>query len=107
MLEQTVSEPLGDDKRNKNFQEMLSGLLQVSAPKVGEIITNEMGEKIVQLLVQIFQSHKCVTESGLLAYSGLCHGMQERVNVKDFGDYLVWALTGDDDECARVACGIV
>lgn len=51
MLEQTVSEPLGDDKRNKNFQEMLSGLLQVSAPKVGEIITNEMGEKIVQLLV--------------------------------------------------------
>jgi hypothetical protein len=49
MLEETVSNPnaLGDEKRNKNFQEMLSGLLQVSAPKVGDIITNEMGEKIV------------------------------------------------------------
>jgi hypothetical protein len=54
---------------------MLSGLLQVSAAKVGDIITNDMGEKIVQLLVAMFQANKCVSESGLLAYSGLCSGM--------------------------------
>jgi len=42
-----------------------------------------------------------------LAYSGLCTGLKERVNVKDFGTYLIWALNGDDEDCARVACGII
>ncbi len=23
------------------------------------------------------------------------------------GNYIVWALKGDDDECVRLACGIV
>ena len=42
-----------------------------------------------------------------MAYSGLCHGLGKRVNVKDFGEYLVWALEGEDEECTRLACGIV
>jgi len=42
-----------------------------------------------------------------MAYSGLCLGLQERVNVKIFGPYLLWALDGDDEDCARVACGII
>lgn len=46
-------------------------------------------------------------ESGLIAYSGLCNGIGARVNVKDFGQYIVFALKGDDDECVRLACGIV
>jgi hypothetical protein len=29
------------------------------------------------------------------------------VNVKDFGTYLLWALDGEDEDCARVACGII
>jgi len=33
--------------------------------------------------------------------------LKKRVNVKDFGQYIIFALEGDDDECARVACGIV
>jgi len=50
---------------------------------------------------------KRVTENGLYAYIGLCAGLKERVNVKDFGQYILWALDGDDEDCARVACGII
>lgn len=27
--------------------------------------------------------------------------------MNEFGQYIVWALQGDDDECVRLACGIV
>lgn len=43
----------------------------------------------------------------MIAYSGLCAGLQERVNVKEFGTYILWALDGDDEDCARVGCGII
>jgi hypothetical protein len=59
------------------------------------------------LIIIIFQHLKRVSENGLIAYIGLCSGLQERVNVKDFGQYLLWALDGDDEDCARVACGII
>jgi hypothetical protein len=48
-----------------------------------------------------------VTENGLIAYSGLCNGIGSRVNVQDFGEYIVWALKGSDDECVRIACGLI
>ena len=48
-----------------------------------------------------------MTENGLIAFSGLCNGLGSRINIKDFGIYLVYALKGDDDECVRLACGIV
>ena len=48
-------------------------------------MSTEDGNKIVSLLIQMFQANKRVSESGLIAFSGLCCGLQERVNVKDFG----------------------
>jgi hypothetical protein len=33
--------------------------------------------------------------------------MSGRVNIKDFGQYIYWALEGDDEDCTRVACGII
>jgi hypothetical protein len=50
---------------------------------------------------------KKITETGLTAYGGLCQGIKARVNVKDFGQYILYALKGDDEDCARVACGII
>lgn len=44
---------------------------------------------------------------GLLAYSGLCLGMQGRINIQGFGDYLIHALESEDEECCRVGCAIV
>ena len=62
---------------------------------------------IVKLLLMIFQALKKVTENGLLALSGLINGIGGRINVNEFGSYIVWALNGDDDECIRLACGLV
>lgn len=86
---------------------MLFGILQVILVKIGHLVDQQTGDKIVELIVMIFKSQKRVTENGLIAYSGLCVGLQDRVNVKDFGEYLLWALEGDDEESTRVACGIV
>lgn len=72
MLERTVSNPDIDSSRNKDTQDMISGLLQVILVKVGSNVDSQIGEKIVKLLVMIFQSLKRVTENGLIAYSGLC-----------------------------------
>ena len=51
---------------------MIAGLLQVILVSVGNTVDTATGEKIVQLLVTMFQSLKKVTENGLIAYSGLC-----------------------------------
>lgn len=48
-----------------------------------------------------------MTENGLIAYSGLCNGIGNRIRVDEFGQYIVWALKGDDDECVRIACGLI
>jgi hypothetical protein len=66
-----------------------------------------MSNKIVHLLILIFQNLKKVTENGLIAFSGLCNGLGDRVNVSEFGQYIVWALKGEDDECVRIACGLI
>jgi hypothetical protein len=86
---------------------MILCLLQVILVRVGDVVSSEDGEKIVKLIILIFQSLKKVSQHGLLAYGGLCQGLKERVNVNDFGKYILWALQGDDDDCARVACGLV
>ena len=64
---------------------MLCGMIQVIMAKSGSAVDVSFGEKIVQLLIMMFQSVKRVTESGLLAYQGVCVGMAGRVNIKDFG----------------------
>ena len=96
-----------DSVRNTDTQDMIAGLLQVVLVSVGNTVDTATGEKIVQLLVTMFQSLKKVTENGLIAYSGLCQGIKERVNVKEMGQYILFALEGEDEGCARVACGVV
>lgn len=64
---------------------MLCGLLQVILVKIGSSISTDMGNNIITMLTQLFQQQKRVTEGGLIAYSGLCGGLQERINVKGFG----------------------
>lgn len=49
--------------------------------KVGHKLDDETANKIIHLLITIFQNLKKVTENGLIAYSGLCNGMGSRINV--------------------------
>lgn len=55
----------------------------------------------------IFKTQKKVTENGLIALSGLINGVGERLNIIEFGEYVVYSLTSSDDECLRLGCGIV
>lgn len=54
---------------------MVLSLLQVVFVRVGDMIDEVTGQQIVGLLVTLFQNLKCVTEQGLMAYSGLCLGL--------------------------------
>lgn len=71
------------------------------------MIEPDLGENIIKLITMLFKASGKVTESGLIAYSGLCNGLGRRVNVDLFGEYLVYALEGEDEECTRFASGII
>jgi hypothetical protein len=75
--------------------------------KIGDMIEPELGENIIKLITMLFKASGKVTESGLIAYSGLCNGLGRRVNVDVIGEYLVYALEGEDEECTRIAGGII
>lgn len=109
LMEKTLNTDIAEygEKRSKDFQDYLGGLLQIILVKVGHKLDDITAGNIVQLLVMIFQALKRVTENGLIAFSGLINGVGGRVNVDKFGQYIVWALQGTDDECIRLACGIV
>ncbi len=106
-IEATINgHDLGETKA-KMFQDFLAGLLQIMLVKIGSKLDEVIANNIVQLLVMIFNKQGKVTECGLIAYSGLCNGIGAKINVKDFGQYIVWALKGSDDECVRLACGLI
>jgi hypothetical protein len=108
-LENTLGSDLQTfgEKKAREYQDYLAGLLQIILVKAGHKLDAQTAGNIVKLLILIFQSLKRVTENGLIALSGLINGLGDRVNVNEFGQYLVWALQGDDDECIRVSCGLV
>lgn len=74
---------------------------------MGASLDEKLGNSIVSLLVRIFTFNHKVTENGLIAYGGLCTGLGNKINIKDFGQYIVWALKSSDDELARLACGVL
>ena len=106
-LEQTLVPGKFSEKQGKEFQDYLGGLLQILLVKVGHKIDDGIANNIVKLLIIMFQQLKKVTENGLIAFSGLINGIGGRINLDEFGQYIVWALKGTDDECVRLACGIV
>lgn len=76
--------------------------------RVGRNVDTPTGEKIVQLIINQFQQHQCVTEQGLIAYQGCCMGLRERVPVREIGQYIFEALKQEEDEdVTRVAVGLV
>jgi len=86
---------------------MISGVVQIILVRVGHKVTDEVAEKIIELIIMIFQNQHKVTENGLIAFSGLCNGIKERIKINKIGQFLMVALKGEDDECVRLACGIV
>jgi hypothetical protein len=48
-----------------------------------------------------------VTENGLIAFNGLVNGVGENIDISQIGSYIKYALESQDDDCARIACGIM
>lgn len=66
-----------------------------------------MAEKILQLMKMIFDKMKRVTENGLIVLNGLINGVGKRIKIDIIGNYIVHALTHNEDDITRIACGIV
>ena len=107
LIEQTLDTSRFGEQKAKALQDYLAGLLQIILVRVGHRIDDDTAQKIIHLLIMIFQRLKKVTENGLIAFSGLCNGIGNRIRVDEIGTYIVWALKGEDDECIRIACGII
>jgi len=106
-LETAINSTELDAHKSVDYQDYLCGILQVILVKVGHKVTTEEAPKIVALLIMIFQKRNKVTENGLIAFSGLCNGIGERVDISSFGNYIIHALNDEDEECVRLACGII
>jgi hypothetical protein len=48
-----------------------------------------------------------VTENGLIAFNGLVNGVGDNIDISQIGSYIKYALESQDDDCARIACGIM
>jgi hypothetical protein len=87
LLEKTLTTDVQvyGDKKAKQYQDYLGGLLQIILVKVGHKLDDGTAGNIVKLLIMIFKSLQRVTENGLIALSGLINGLGSRVNVNEFG----------------------
>ena len=48
-----------------------------------------------------------MTENGLIAFHGLVLGQGKNIDISQIGSYIKYALESQDDDCARLACGIL
>jgi len=60
--------------------------------KVGHLVTNELSNQIIALLIQMFQGAGRVTENGLIAFQGMCVGLGDKIDLSEIGRYLKAAL---------------
>ncbi len=74
-----------DSNITKDSLDNLCNLLQVMLVKVGHKLDDNTGASIITLLIGIFKTLGTVTENGLIAFSGLVNGLQERTKIDQFG----------------------
>ena len=61
----------------------------------------------MQVIIKIFKQAGCVTDYGLIALSGLIVGCREKIDLKPIGPYVKHALESNENECTKLACGII
>jgi hypothetical protein len=55
----------------------------------------------------MFQIQQRVTENGLLMISGLINGVGAKLDLRDLGGFIFFALKGEDEDAMRIACGLI
>lgn len=75
--------------------------------KVGSKLDDQFIANIIKVIIQIFSKASTVTEAGLIAFQGLVVGVGERITLNEIGDYIKFALESKDNDCIKLACGII
>lgn len=96
-----------DTSAVRQLQDLLCGLLQVIIIRVGHQINDDLARQIISLIVLIFQTAGRVTESGLIAFQGVCVGLGDRIQLDEIGPFIKLALQTNELDVAKVACGII
>lgn len=75
--------------------------------KVGNMVDPALAKNIVYMIIQLFKQAEKVTENGLIAFQGLVVGMGDKIDISEIGNYIKYALESKDNDCAKLACGIL
>jgi hypothetical protein len=62
---------------------------------------------VLQVIIEVFNINSKVSENGLIAFSGLCNGLGQRLNLKafNFNSFLLWGLNNPSDkDVVRLSC---
>ena len=81
--------------------------MQVSLVRVGHTLNKEMVSNIVTVIISMFKQSGCVTENGLISFTGLVVGCREKIDLEPIGPYIKHALESNENECTQLACGII
>ena len=95
------------DQRRKDLIDYCLGLVQIIVARTGDMIPDELASLVLETITFVFQTEQKITENGLIAFSGLCHGIGSRLNIQtfNFNNYLLWALQNfHDKDVVRLAC---
>jgi len=55
----------------------------------------------------MFKQAEKVTENGLIAFQGMVVGCGDKIEFNSIGSYIKYALESKDNDCAKLACGII
>ena len=97
----------GQSEKATHLQDLICGLLQVILIKIGSRLDDQLIANIIKVIIQMFTGAGTVTESGLIAFQGLVVGVGERITIAEIGEYIKFALESKDNDCIKIACGII
>lgn len=75
--------------------------------KVGSKVEKPLASNIIQMIINMFKQAEKVTENGLIAFQGMVVGLGDKIDISDIGNYIKYALESKDNDCAKLACGII
>ena len=62
---------------------------------------------MIQMIIDLFKQADKVTDNGLIAFNGMIVGCGDKVELKEIGRYIKFALESQENECMKLACGII
>lgn len=71
------------------------------------MVDQALASNIITVIISMFKQAEKVTENGLIAFQGLVVGLGSNIQIDQIGSYIKYALQSKENECAKLACGII